>query len=82
MTWVATYSSVTKPKVVCRIDGCTKEYATKSYLKVHQKTKHNMQLDNNDTIADVVNANEQDEEGEENDAIEVALLGGTQTLLD
>ena len=82
MTRVATNGSVTKPKVVCRIDGCTKEYATKSYLKVHQKTKHNMQLDNNDTIADVVNANEQDEEDEENDAIEEALLGGTQTLLD
>ena len=82
MTHVAPSGSVIKPKMVCGLGGCSKGYATKGYLKVHKRTKHNVQQDNNDTIADAVDENDIDEEVEETDSIEEALNGGTQILLN
>ena len=60
-----------KPKVVCGLQGCTKDY-TKTYMKVHQKNVHKVNTDN---IADAMNDTIEDNSDE-------AIRGGTQTLLN
>ena len=62
---------VVKPKIICGLDGCVKEYP-KSYMKTHQRsTIHNPDPD---TIAEAVI-----EAVDENDE---ALSGGTQELVN
>ena len=76
MTRVCATGAIVKPKATCRINNCTKEYSSKSYLKKHQTKVH--QLAENDDNAE---ADMDDDENIEDD-IDDDLSGGTQVLID
>ena len=60
---------VVKPRMVCGLDGCVKEYP-KSYMKTHQRSRIHNPVAQSDSIAEAVI-----EAVDENDK---ALIGGTQ----
>ena len=87
MTRVAANGAVTKPKASCGIGKCNKEYASKSYLKIHQQTKHNVPHVGKE--AELVNTEDDDQEDDimtdkidEDNSTEEALSGGTQLKLN
>ena len=80
MTRIAANGAITKPKTACKVGNCEKEYVSKSYLKIHQRTKHNVLIDENEK--DMEEVNEEGEEGDGDNSIEEGLSGGTQTILE
>ena len=76
MTRVCANGAIVKPKATCRVNNCTKEYSSKSYLKKHQTKVH--QLAENDDNAE---ADMEDDENIE-DEIDDELSGGTQVLIN
>ena len=64
---------VVKPRIICGIDGCIKEYP-KSYMKTHQRSKiHNPTAQSDNTAEAVIEAVDDNNE---------ALSGGTQELVN
>ena len=87
MTRVAANGAIAKPKAACGIGKCSKEYVSKSYLRIHQQTKHS--VPHGDKESEVLNTEEDDDEDdvttnetEVDNSTEEALSGGTQSILN
>ena len=76
MTRVCASPAVAKPKTRCGINNCTKEYSSKSYLKVHKKKVH--QVPEDDATADAVIEDEEYNSDDDDDDI----VGGTQVFVN
>ena len=71
---------VVKPRMICGLDGCVKEYP-KSYMKTHQKSKIHNPSAHVDTTAEAVNEDVNDTNKSVDETNE-ALCGGTQELVN
>ena len=76
MTRVCPSGAIVKPKAICRVNNCTKEYSSKSYLKKHQTKVHKLAENDDDAEADI------DDDETIEDEIDEALSGENQVLID